>query len=192
MDLLKQQDQLQKEGQEVLEKLKLLGLLGKYGKVELVGSIETGLMSWQDIDMDVLADLSKDEFFEVSKQILYLTNVRQLQIIDNVYSKDPRLPNIKYIGIKYREDGGQQWNIDVCFFSSQSERRAPEFDSWLKSKLTEDSRKIILTLKNEISKNPKYGKSLFSADIYKAVLNEGIKDLDEFKKYLEKNGKILN
>ncbi len=48
-----------------------------------------------------------------------------------------------------------------------------------------------LQIKEQISSNPLYRKEIFSTDIYEAVLNHGVKDLKEFKSYLESIGKIL-
>jgi len=61
----------------------------------------------------------------------------------------------------------------------------------LKEKLTKEKIEIILHLKSILDSNPKYRKEIFSTDIYEAVLESDVIDINGFKKYLEKSGKSL-
>ena len=63
------ENDLQKEAYEVLEKLDLLNILSTYGKPEIVGSLATGLMTWRDIDLEVVDKIDEDKYWDVVKKI---------------------------------------------------------------------------------------------------------------------------
>ncbi|MCL4417194.1 MAG: hypothetical protein M1365_10940, partial [Actinobacteria bacterium] len=54
-----------------------------------------------------------------------------------------------------------------------------------------EKRLIILQIKEALIKNKKYKIEIFSIDVYKAVLEKGVKNLEEFKEYLKSVGKNL-
>lgn len=70
-ELVSKQNQLQVEAMQVVEKLQLTQILSKYGQVHLVGSVVLGLMTWKDIDIEVIVEnLDKNIIAEVMKQIV--------------------------------------------------------------------------------------------------------------------------
>jgi hypothetical protein len=54
-ELLERQAALHAEGAEVLARLDLGSLLGDVGSVLVIGSYVSGLMSWRDLDVCLLA-----------------------------------------------------------------------------------------------------------------------------------------
>jgi hypothetical protein len=54
-DLLRRQEELQVEAEEVIGDLDLFGVLGRAGSVRLIGNSATGLMVWRDLDLQVLS-----------------------------------------------------------------------------------------------------------------------------------------
>ena len=52
--LLARQERLQAEARAVIAELDLLSLLGRLGRVEVIGSAASGLMVWRDLDVMVL------------------------------------------------------------------------------------------------------------------------------------------
>ena len=86
---------------------------------------------------------------------------------------------------KYQEDKADVWKIDIWFKKQESR------DDWIRSGLTDETRLAILEIKSEIASNPKYRKSIFSTDIYQAVLEKGVKDLRGFRASLQETGREL-
>lgn len=190
-DLIKQQDELQKEGKEVLEKLGILKVLSKFGKPKTVGSFESGLMTWRDIDIEIEKEIEDKEYWETVNELFYDdTGLKYLTLIDFRNSKNPNTPKGLYIGIKYWLES-REWKIDVWFISPRKQR-VENYNDWIKDKLNDQNRKIILGIKSQVQDNPKYRKSIFSVDIYKAVIENGVKDLEGFREYLNQTGRSLD
>lgn len=201
MDLMDKQNALQKEAHKILEQLKLIEKLSKYGKPEIIGSLALGLMVWRDIDIEVeINDSKKENLGELVGIITLNTECRiDFTIIYNAQLIKPNLPKGTYLGIKFydhlpiKEQSSKSdkiWKIDIWFLKTENKKGS--LKTWeIKNKLTDDNRKIILEIKNSLWQNPKYKKIITSMDIYIAVLDKGVKNLEDFKKYLLESGREL-
>lgn len=204
MDLLKNQNRLQSEAQEILDKLELMQLLEKYGEAEVIGSVALGLMTWRDIDIEVVCkELKREDLAELVSELIKKPLRRiDFGVADNRprFGTHSKIPKSLYIGMKYYGDDipdGELlssnplvWKLDLHFLLKE-DARGREKTRQLKQKLTEEKRRTILEIKDQIASNPKYRKQIFSMDIYEAVLDYGIKDLEGFKEYLRKSGREL-
>lgn len=192
IDLLQEQEKLQKEAKSVLEKLDLVNLLNKYGNTEIVGSLDYGLMTWRDIDINVATDQDpKDEdYWKIVKELFSKNRVKLLTLADNRKNEDKDRPKSMYIGLKYQIDASDIWKIDIRFLSKKYITTDKTADL-IKQKITDDTRKMVLEMKSQVHNNPKYHKEFSSLDIYEAVLLNNVKSLSEFKTYLESKGKGL-
>lgn len=198
-NLEQKQQQLQTQAQEVLEKLGLLTLLSRYGEPHIVGSMELGLMTWRDIDIEIIApDLSKDSIAEIAAELIKQVHHRiDFGVIDNRGQDNPKLPRSIYLGLKYfGEDikpeemlgsSEKAWKIDLHFVLPEDSQGITKTRE-LKDKLTPEKRQAILQIKEVIATNPKYRKEVFSMDIYQAVLDHNVTDLGGFEKYLQASG----
>ena len=189
-DLVIKQNELQKEGNEVLEKIGLLSTLSNYGQVVVSGSLVTGLMSWRDIDIEVLTENpSIDSVFNVAKLLLENNKVKSIQVQDNTrHRMHDHQPDGMYLGFRYQ--GQDVWKFDIWFLTGNNHTGKDDIE-WINSTMTPEKQKSILNIKSKISDNPKYRKSIFSIDIYKAVLNENVKSYDEFGEYLKRTNRNI-
>ncbi len=190
-DLLKQQEELQKAGKQLLEKIGLIEFISKLGKPEIVGSMASGLMIRPDVDIEVIADEINDEdYWETVRFLFYIKNFyHSLYIQDFRKSQNPNTPKGLYIGTRVNSDG-KEWKIDLWFISPRKPGEQ-NYNEWIKGKINNSNRKIILEIKSEIYKNPKYTKEIFSIDIYKAVIEDRVKNLEDFAKYLSQTNRSL-
>src|SRR3989344_771731 len=192
MDLLKQEEDLQKEARELLRETGIQEFLSKFGEIEIGGSLDSGLMVWRDIDMGVISpEINEEKYWQMVKFLFGLNNYyHSLYIQDFRESVNPASPKGLYIGLKIKFRNNM-WKVDVWYLGP---RKNPNenFNIWLKENLNNENRKTILEIKNLVYEDPKYRKEFYSIDIYKAVIEEGVKTLDEFRKYLEKQGKSLS
>jgi hypothetical protein len=198
-DLLKQQEELQKEANEVLNRLDLIAALEKYGKPFMVGSFALGLLTRRDIDIEVVvASLDKKQVQGICSYLVGLDHPRMdLTVMDNTVDKVPQLPNGYYVGVQYipkeipfvdrNPKSPLAWQIDIHFLTEENSKARAKVEE-IKSKLTPDKRLSILEIKKEIATHPKYHRTVFSIDIYNAVLDQGINNLEEFKKYMKEKG----
>ena len=187
--LIAQADELQRQADGVLITLDLLNYLSKYGHPRVVGSVALGLMTWRDIDIDleVIGDLIEEDFWETAKHLLRQDNVTLLTLVDNRQLIEKNRPTSMYIGIKYLDADQTVWKIDLRFVSDQDAIAQKYIDS-IRSKLTTETRKSILCIKNVVSSDPRYRSEFSSVDIYNAVLENGVVDIDGFKNKLRESG----
>lgn len=185
-DLLKKQNELQEEGKKVLDQLGIIKILSKYGSPKIVGSFETGLMVWRDIDIELVKEIKDEEYWESVNTLFYGSGLKYLTLIDFRNSVNPNTPKGLYIGIKYWFED-KEWKIDVWFLPPRS-KESENMNEWIKDKLNNENRKTILEIKSKLYKNMKYRKNFFNVDIYRAVISEGVTNLEGFKRYLENKG----
>lgn len=180
---------LQKEANEILSDLQLVELLKKYGRLKIVGSLALGLMSWKDIDLLVETKPSYNDCLEVVNYLFKIKKVYNLHLQDFRKSVFIDRPKGIYIGIKYLNGKTKDdlWKIDVWFMETSKTEQTLDF---VKENLTNDTRKIILEIKNEIRKKA-WGKKISGLDVYKAVLSHEVKTLEEFKQYLKNQNKTV-
>jgi len=194
MDLIFQQDNLQKQANKILSELNLVEILSEIGEVKIVGSLALGLMVWPDIDIDVcLEEIKNEGYFKVVQYLFIQPNIKKLVISDDRnLSEDLKIrgiPQSIYLGVIYKIDE-QEWKIDIRFVLSLLDR-AEEYIKVTLPKLTAVNKEIILDIKNQLFLHPEYlNKKLSSVDIYNAVLDQGIKNITEFKEYLYKKSGI--
>ena len=137
MDLLKRQEELQKEGHSLLKRIGLIEFLSKFGKPHIVGSMESGLMVWKDIDIEIIQeDIKDNEYWEIVKFLFYLKGLyHSLYIQDFRKSVNPNTPKGLYIGTKI-EFNGNTWKIDIWLIKPRS-NDAINYNEWIKDKLSE-------------------------------------------------------
>lgn len=194
VNLIEKQDTLQKEATEILSRLSLLDFLSKFGNAKVIGSMALGLMTWRDIDIDLAVDeLKESDYFQTVQYLFGNSEVKRIILSDNrILSeklKAQGIPESMYLGVFVKAEADSEWKIDVRFVKG-SLVRAEKYINETKTKLNNESRKIILEIKNIICTHPKYiNKEIFGVDIYNSVLDEGVKNVDEFNKYLyRRNG----
>ncbi len=185
---LEKQNILQTQAGNVLTNLNLIGELSKYGEVKIVGSVALGLMTWPDIDIDLISnkEINEKDFFEIIKYTFSQKNIKQLILIDNRSSFEKNRPQSMYLGIIYKLNG-IDWKIDIRYLNS-SEAWAEKDIEKIKTKLTEDKIKTILEIKTFFHNHPKYRKEFSGYDIYNAVLDNNISTVEEFSNLLKTKG----
>ncbi|MDO8609712.1 MAG: hypothetical protein Q7R95_04135, partial [bacterium] len=161
--------------------------LQKYGEITFVGSYALDLMVKKDIDIVVTSGLNYRNFLELVNYLFPKNNVYSLNLQDFSKSIYLNRPYGIYCGITYLIKPDIFWKIDVWFMTKDG-NDAKKLVDWVKSKLTDENKEIILKIKNEML-NTKYGKEISGMDIYKAVLENKVIDLNGFREYLIKQGR---
>ncbi|MEI6327375.1 MAG: hypothetical protein WCO78_04650 [Candidatus Roizmanbacteria bacterium] len=184
-DLLLIQTKLQNEAIAVVEKLNLRPLLGRYGHFTLVGSIVYGLMTWRDIDINlIMPHVPTDtEYSEISRSISSLPQVVRVTHADNRQLVEADRPRSMYLGIRYMDDAKNIWKIDVRLLTADAVT-TDRIADLIEKNITDESRRIILDIKSQVHDDQQYHKAFSSVDIYEAVLIHGVTDIDGFTKYL--------
>lgn len=190
-ELLKQQSILQADASQILEILSLEVLFKDFGTLVIGGSYVTGLMTWPDIDVAILQEdkPKRSQMHEIVRLLFKNDIITGVNVMDNTSLLNPHHPNGIYCGIKcYFND--KKWKIDLWFVKDGTPVGLEDV-KMIKKELNEEKKITILRIKYAIFDNPKYKKSIFSTDIYEAVIHQGVTNLDEFKDFLAKSNRQL-
>lgn len=188
--LLQRQHLLQEEAQNVLRELNLIELLSTAGVVRQTGSTVLGLMVWRDIDLQVSSPgLTIERAFEIIHPLLthpYVRHVRYFQQSDQF--KLDGLDDRYFFMVYFERPGQAEWKLDISFWLGEGVRPEPLHDA-IAQQLTPGTRLTILRIKDVWYQLPAYRVEVASTDIYDAILQHGVKTLDEFDQYLIERGK---
>jgi hypothetical protein len=192
VELLRRQEALQAEAQQLIVHLDLLTMLSPAGKPEQIGSSVSGLMVWRDIDFNVLCShRSLRAVFEAMQPLLINPRVTKLHYFNESEGLTPAelLGDERYYFVTYYEtEAGHQWKIDISFWLSEKPRPQLAHLESLASRLTEETRLAILWIKDIWQHLPNYPYQVGGTDIYDAVLEHGVRTPAQFKVYLFERG----
>jgi hypothetical protein len=176
---------IHEEAVEILEKKGLLKILNHYGTPHITGSYSLGLMTWRDLDIYVENDnLSEKDFFRLGEEIVSTLKPVKMSFRNERIAKTKDLPAGLYWGIYLGDERKGAWKIDIWAVDKKECRERLEFCNKLAGKISPASRISILEIKSRCWTDPQYRKEYTSNDIYTAVLEKDIKDIEGFKLYL--------
>ncbi|MDO8435829.1 MAG: hypothetical protein Q7S82_00375 [bacterium] len=191
-ELLKRAEKLQQEAMGIIDKLGIFSILKKISEPSIIGSAENGLMVWPDIDIHAyMKELDLDKVLDLLKEFALLPTIQKVQFSnfrelrrDHLKSK-MRFPRGYYVGLRSVQPSGE-WKVDIWF----GEKGTPinDYDVLNLSSITKEQRAAILRIKKAwLDEKGGYKDGVISIDIYKAVLEHGIIDENNFKDYIKSN-----
>ena len=178
---LNQSKLIKKEATILIENFQLAEILSQYGHLHFTGSYELDLMYKKDIDISIVNNnLTVEEFSQLGKDLIdkldtpsvYYRNTRITPV-------EKRPENALYWGIKTGD-----WWIDIWAMSENVYARSDKYIKEVKEKLTTENRNIILELKAKLINKKTYGINFGSRELYDAVLNNNVKTIQDFEKYI--------
>ncbi|MEU5428235.1 hypothetical protein AB0H73_21925 [Streptomyces olivoreticuli] len=193
--------QTHEEATGVIEATQLLRRLSDFGVVELEGSYVYDLMINPDID--ILVHVKPSLPLTLSARGHILRNVAEVPGVNKLQMSDhrnfpQRTPGIRgvWVGLSYQApDLSNRWNIDLWFVEKISDtfQQSVSCQGHANRLATvrEDVRDKILAIKYAVYHSPDFKKGQSSADIYHAVLCEGINSTEEYLKSRQLTGSHL-
>ncbi len=183
--LLKKQDELFREATGLLNEI-IVPMLKVFGKITIGGSYAYHLLSYPDIDVDIVSDEASDETYEkLCAKLVSLENVSAFKSTNRtdrpVTGTRPKgywlSPKIHY--------GENLWNLDIwlqkpAWYTGNTN----VYEDALLS-LSDEKRITILTLKEELQKNNLYGfgKEFRGFDVYEGVIHGDVKTIAMLRQY---------
>ena len=176
------------EANAILYGYGLLEILGKYGTPIIQGSYALNLMTWRDMDIHLENDeISIRDFFNLGLDIATKLKPRRMSYRNELIGKTDNLPKGLYWGIYTKLTFPEEWKIDIWAMDSDQIRSCCKRFKDLKSKISEKNRFTILMIKSHFCGHPEYRKRFSSTDVYKSVIEENVKSVEEFSKWLKEN-----
>lgn len=164
----------------------LLCELNKYGISHIIGSYKMNLMAWNDIDIDVENDnMSLQKLHHLTNYILNNFNPTWYEAKEEI---DEHGNKIWFHGFEFYLDY-ELWNIDIWFLDKVTINKAEKYcnDISEKVKNNEDLRTSIIKIKQELINRNLYSFDKYtSLDVYDAVINKGVTNIDDFIKRYSK------
>lgn len=163
----------------------LSDVLSAYGEVAVVGSYSLRLMAWRDLDIQiVMEDPSRRNFFDLGYRIADCLSPTRIHYRDEIVARTAGLPAGLYWGVYLGDERDGAWKIDVWSVDRQRAGEADANARRLQARLSSDSRRAIIEIKSHVWKDPGYRRTFSSQDLYDAVLDYGVRDLDAFRLFL--------
>jgi len=173
-------DQIRTEADGILGS-GLLELLSRYGELHIVGSYALRLMTWRDLDLHLVQEqLDLKTFFGLGGEIAALLQPHRMHFRDESLVGTPSLPRGLYWGVYLGDERAGAWKIDVWETNRQDFELVRRFGQGIASRLTDENRAAILTIKAACWTHPQYRRGFTSADVYAAVLDRGVRDVEGF------------
>jgi hypothetical protein len=186
--LLWREARLREEAEEVAADLKLSEQLGHLGNPVWVGSAALGLMVRPDLDITVVCqELDESAVVALGGLFALQLYVRQVTYRDDtaMWNDDPETyPDGLYLGLKYCRDPEREWNLDIWFVDEPDRQPDLAHLRTLAPRLDQERRVAILRIKDHWATRPEYGRNVRSFDVYRAVLDDGVRTPTEFDQWL--------
>jgi hypothetical protein len=178
--------QMQNEAWAVIEDTDVMGLWASIGAtINLVGSLKTDLLiNNRDIDFHIYTNPFKlADSFSVMSRLAENKRIKMINYSNLLEAEDKCIEWHAF----YDDRDGNSWQIDmihilnespyVGYFENVAER--------ISKVLTSETREAILRIKNAIP----IDKKVMSIQIYQAVIKDGIRDIESFRRWREQNPK---
>lgn len=185
MDIFEQEERTRVTAHQILHELKLIERWQEVGKPILVGAAAYHLMMNPDIDMEIYcAAPDASAGFQVLAQCVKHPNVISAKYVNLLDKEDQGI----YYQIKYRHDDGTEWKLDMWLMAHDHPGPcARDLVEPLKAALTEETRRSILEIKQQIQRSSDVQAP--SIQIYEAVIDHGIRSFDEFLRWKAEHGR---
>lgn len=156
----------------------LMKKLEEIGKPHIIGSYRMDMMAWNDLDIDVENDaMSLDKMYELSAFIMSEFKPVWYDAKEEINAKGEK---VWFHGFETMITG-ELWNIDLWFFDAKTISDAEEYCDTIASKTNQRQKDIIVSIKSELLSRGLYSFEQYkSMDVYTAVLENNVKNTDEF------------
>ncbi len=180
---------LREEADALLYGKGLLDLLGRYGTPRVTGSHTLRVMTWRDLDIYLEAEeISEASFFELGGRLAQALRPVRMSFRNERVAGTEGLPRGLYWGVYLGHERGSTWKIDIWAVGPDECAGLLAYCNSIAGRLTPETRRRILAIKSRFWKDPRYRRTVTSQDIYSAVLDDGIADVQGFEEYLERKG----
>lgn len=151
--------------------------LQKYGNVHIIGSYRMDMMAWNDLDIYVEnTEMSLTKLYELTALITKNFHPTWYEAKEEVWDGK----KIWFQGFETMMTG-ELWNFDIWFFDKDKIENAIHYCDMIAAKATNKQKEIIVEIKKALIDMDLYSFEKYrSVDVYKAVTEMNITNIDEF------------
>lgn len=162
----------------ILYEYGLLQQLEKIGKPHIIGSYRMNMMAWNDLDIDIENDaMSLEKMYDLSAFILRTFHPVWYEAKEEVNAEGKR---VWFHGFETKVTG-ELWNVDLWFFDKETISNAEKYCDDIANHTSQAQKDSIVNIKRELIARGLYSFEQYrSMDVYKAVLENDVKNVDAF------------
>lgn len=171
---------IEEQAKYILYDCGLLEELSRYGNPHIIGSYRMDMMAWNDLDIDIENEnMSLDKLYHLSQFIIDKFHPTWYEAKEEINSENK---TVWFQGFE-AFIGNELWNVDLWFFDKDTIKSTEEYCNKIEAQVKEapESKKQIIHLKKELIARKLYSFDQYtSIDVYNAVLNQHITDIENF------------
>ena len=171
-------NKIKENADRILYEFGLLSKIEQIGKAHIVGSYQMDMMAWNDLDIDIENDtMSLEKLYELSVFTMNTFHPLWYEAKEEINDKGKK---VWFHGFETMITG-ELWNIDLWFFDKKTIEKAEIYCDSVKRNTSQAQKETIVSIKRELIKRGLYSFEQYkSIDVYKAVLENAVKNTDEF------------
>lgn len=187
--------EIKSNGSRFLIDKKIEELLQPYGTLYYTGSYALDLMTWNDIDMQIVLNKGLNPLDAISQFYIRIAHDKdfvEAQLINFTGKYKPKMPRGLFLGLKFDSpEFGGIWKLDLWSLDKNDFEKNRLLIEKIKHLLKPELRSLILELKNELMQPTGRVPQMGSHFLYQAVLLENFRKKEEIFKYLVSHGVTL-
>lgn len=162
----------------ILYEFGLLKKIEEIGPAHIIGSYRMDMMAWNDLDIDIENNnMALEKLYELSMYIINTFHPLWYEAKEEINSDKKK---VWFHGFE-TVITGELWNVDLWFFDKETIKKAEFYGDNIASKTSQTQKEIIIKIKNDLITRRLYSFEKYkSIDVYKAVLENNVKNIDEF------------
>ena len=168
------------QADRILYEFGLLKKLEELGVPHIIGSYRMDMMAWNDLDIDIENDgMSLDKLYELSSFILNTFRPIWYEAKEEINEEGKR---VWFHGFETMITE-ELWNIDLWFFDKETIVNAEKYCDDISKRTGQIQKDRIVQIKEELIARDLYSFEKYkSLDVYKAVLEKDVVNVEEFLK----------
>lgn len=162
----------------ILYEFGLLKKVEEIGNSHIIGSYRMDMMAWNDLDIDIENDMmSLDKLYELTTFIINTFHPVWYEAKEEINDSGKR---VWFHGFETMITG-ELWNVDLWFFDKEIISDAEKYCDNIANNTNQTQKDIIVSIKSELISRGLYSFDRYkSIDVYKAVLESNVKNVDDF------------
>ena len=162
----------------LLYELGLFDKLAEIGKPHIIGSYRMDMMAWNDLDIDIENEaMSLEKIYELSTFIINTFHPVWFEAKEEVNSDGKK---VWFHGFETMITG-ELWNVDLWFFDKETIAEAENYCDNIADNTSQAQKDTIVSIKSELIERGLYSFEQYkSVDVYKAVMESNVRNVDEF------------
>ena len=183
MDAETRATRLKKEAEKVIEQTGITTILSRYGETSYIGSYVFDLMTRRDIDICLSVMRPNPTIaFEIGSVVAEIPNVASMYYRNEYVLQTIGNPHGIFWCAEIVTDLGK-WMFDILITTNAEITRVRRSIILPNPPLPVGLRRAILEIKSVLSTTDGYRKDYRSTDIYRAVIQDGVRSYHEWKKW---------